>query len=394
MATSFVNIGAASQGAWDVIAFTSDDASVTLFTMDVSATSAAGTIGNAAGKTYLSAAPRSLLTGAGKQMVAFYGQAALAGSAALTEAAMRKVVGVINMDDGPINIGVAIVGTTATLSANPGGVPRRFAMYVPNAAGAGFFTGDGAGQESAPPVGPAGGVLGYPGSTYPNPSGLATIANALPIHGPGDGSTVAVKPDASTGATVAGDAVAYSGANGSAGTVGDVAGAGGSIAVTGGNAGVNGGAGGANGGEASIQGGTNTGGGFPRAATRINPSGRSPVYIGNASKPTGFLTLYSTPFLLGDSGAINANPFALTPSGFVWIATGGIAADIELDPPDSGGQMLLFVNSSGQPQTFNSTANQRVGNAGVRVVNDGGSIMFFAASLTVWSEISFTDTTV
>ena len=105
---------------------------------------------------------------------------------------LRKLVGVVSMTTGP----------TVTLSAAPqgGNVWRLEAtlsaagsalVYVPNSAAAGLFTGDGSSAGAGgPPTGVAGGVLGYPGSTYPNPTGLAAdgldvIAIKAPIGGTG-----------------------------------------------------------------------------------------------------------------------------------------------------------------------------------------------------------------
>lgn len=48
------------------------------------------------------------------------------------------------------------------------------------------------------PAGPAGGVLGYPGSTYPDPNGLApNLAGVIPIAVDGAGTPVEMKLDAS-----------------------------------------------------------------------------------------------------------------------------------------------------------------------------------------------------
>jgi len=127
-------------------------------------------------------------------------------------------------------------------------------------------------SNSASPTGSAGGVLGYTGSTYPNPNGLAANgSNQIPVKSPGVGTTVTMVVDLeSTGAgagltLAAGDTVGAfaAGAMTVSGGAGTVAPNG-----SGGAASLVGGAGSLAGGDAIVQGGTGTtaGNGIVRGA--------------------------------------------------------------------------------------------------------------------------------
>jgi hypothetical protein len=146
-------------------------------------------------------------------------------------------------------------------------------------------------SNSAPPSGAAGGVLGYTGSTYPNPSGLAANgSNKIPVKSPGVGTTVTMVVDLeSTGAgagltLAAGDtvgsftagAMTLRGGNGtvSTGTGGVAQLIGGSGTASGGAA-VVGGGGGISPGDASLVAGSSTGGGA---------GGTAYVYGGNGDQ--------------------------------------------------------------------------------------------------------------
>ena len=144
-----------------------------------------------------------------------------------------------------------------------------------------YLGSDGAGgwQLSTPssgggtPSGPAGGVLGYTGSTYPNPNGLASgdgtwaVAGLIPIKNYNPSTvTIKIQPDASAYAQyVPGQSINLCGGDTSAiGTGGNVAiiggsssvGAGGTATVTGGIGSYAGGPTGYPGGDVVISGGT------------------------------------------------------------------------------------------------------------------------------------------
>ena len=125
-----------------------------------------------------------------------------------------------------------------------------------------FLNSDGAGgwqlatPASGAPSGPAGGVLGYPGSTYPNPNGLAALVGAspsdylIPIARTGTSYVISIRPDAvpGGGAFVAGQGIELVG-----GDTGSSGGLGGSVAVRGGAAAS------AKGGAATFMGGMGSG---------------------------------------------------------------------------------------------------------------------------------------
>lgn len=142
MPTTTSSIGADSRGAWDLVAFTSDDLTVPLFTLDLTNTATLGTVAS----PYLTPLQCLVLKDLADELIAFYGQANLVASASLTEACMRKLVGVVTLDLSLITTVAVVVADIGTLSAVPAGVSRQFGMYVPNAAGVGVFTGDGAGS--------------------------------------------------------------------------------------------------------------------------------------------------------------------------------------------------------------------------------------------------------
>jgi len=99
-----------------------------------------------------------------------------------------------------------------------------------------------AAASGGPPSGPAGGILAYTGSTYPDPSGLATVAGVIPVKAGAPGSTAIFKADDGTGAgdggtgleiqPGAGAAATPATAGGNGGTGGFVGGAGGDASAT------------------------------------------------------------------------------------------------------------------------------------------------------------------
>ena len=116
-------------------------------------------------------------------------------------------------------------------------------------------------SNSAPPSGAAGGVLGYTGSTYPNPTGLAANGSSkIPIKSPGVGTTVTMVVDLESTGTGAGLTLAAGDTVGSftAGALTLSGGAGTVSTGTGGQATLSGGAGTGNGGNALVLGGSST----------------------------------------------------------------------------------------------------------------------------------------
>jgi hypothetical protein len=117
---------------------------------------------------------------------------------------LQKLVGVLSLKTGATVTLSAVntVGNVWRLSAVLS-VAGEALVYVPNSAAEGLFTGEGAGAgSSAAPSGPAGGVLGYPGSTYPNPNGLASpTGNRIPIKPRTGGGSLTVNPDSAAEAT-------------------------------------------------------------------------------------------------------------------------------------------------------------------------------------------------
>jgi hypothetical protein len=112
-----------------------------------------------------------------------------------TLALLRKLVGVISLTDGVIiTLSTTSVGAVHTLLATPS-VADKLLVYVPNSAATGLYTGSGADGSGGGATGAAGGVLGYPGSTYPDPNGLAAIANKIPIKANGI-TPIVIQPDA------------------------------------------------------------------------------------------------------------------------------------------------------------------------------------------------------
>lgn len=353
MATTTKSIGSGSNGAWDLIAFSSDDLTVDLFSVDLSNTSTLGTVTSA----YLDDQQEALLQDIALELIAFYGRTTLLGSAALTQQMLRKVAGLVSMDDQVISATAVIAGTTATLRAAPGGVSRLFGLYVPNAAGTGVFTGDGitgGNASGGPPSGPAGGVLGYTGSTYPNPNGLASIADQIPVRGPKTGNIVSLVLDSTTTIGNAGDSFTIAAATGGAGTGIQASGPGGNITLTAGVAGIAGGAGtgaaGAvfvNAGSGSLTGGS--GGNVTVSAGSsggVNPGGAATIASGAGSDATG--------------------PFAGQSGGVLQLAAGQGGAGSVASFAGTGGTTFLSAGSAG-------AANGGDGGAGGNIVIEGGN---------------------
>lgn len=178
---------------------------------------------------------------------------------------LRKLVGVLPLETGDsVALSAANVGGNVwRLSAALSGAGTAF-VYVPNTAAAGPFTGDGSNSTSGsggPPTGPAGGVLGYPGSTYPDPNGLApgdgawAALDVLPIKAGTAAVNVTVDPTAA--ANTAGSALGVFAGDGGNSDDSSVGGAGGDVTLRGGE----GGDGAATkapglGGKVTVQGGT------------------------------------------------------------------------------------------------------------------------------------------
>lgn len=141
--------------------------------------------------------------------------------------------GITNLGPAPAIGDPIYASDTGTLVLTPGTISRELGTVV--GVGAGTF--DGMFDPAAGTVtGPAGGVLGYPGSFYPDPNGLAGIGpnfDAIPIKPPVGSPNlgIGIQPAASTAA--AGANIAVQAQEGGAATAVADGGNGGSVALLG-----------------------------------------------------------------------------------------------------------------------------------------------------------------
>jgi hypothetical protein len=145
-------------------------------------------------------------------------------------------------------------------------------------------------SNSAPPTGAAGGVLGYTGSTYPNPNGLAANGSSqIPIKSPGVGTTVTMVVDLESTGIGAGLTLAAGDAVGSfaAGAMTLRGGAGTVSTGTGGAAALQGGAGATTGGDASVLGGSGQVGGGASLVAGAGSSTAGNVQIAGGANSGG-----------------------------------------------------------------------------------------------------------
>lgn len=258
-----------------------------------------------------------------------------------TLALLRKLVGVISLTDGVIiTLSTTSVGAVHTLLATPS-VADKLLVYVPNSAATGLYTGSGADGSGGGATGAAGGVLGYPGSTYPDPNGLAAIANKIPIKANGI-TPIVIQPDADalfpsgitlSGADSSGTSAGVVEVRG--GTSTGVGGAGGSALLVGGAGDTVGGSvGGTAGDSASGNGGT---------ASLIGGNGAVDGGFANLNAGDGGLGDGGIASVTGGSGAViggnvvvGAGTGGTGKGGTVSITGGSSTSDV-------GGDITLFA---------------------------------------------------
>jgi hypothetical protein len=357
----------------------------------------------------------------------------------------RKLAGVLTTQNGD-SVAVSAVnvaGTTWKMQAALTG-PGTALVYIPNSAAAGIYTGAGS-DNGAVPFGPAGGVLGYTGSTYPNPNGLAAIANVIPIlRNTGAAPTaITIRPDAGLttdggtpltvkaadagpGATTndGGALTLQGGVGGSAagGVGGDAqmiagSGAAGGVAVVRGGLG-NAGAGGelrliggvgtgAQGGSLYIEGGdSNTGDYGVVAIGTSQQSNTRRVRIGKADETP--VRIESAPVLLslaqtatagapgnqvGSGGPALYAQYRLSSAGAVTMAADPMPA-LGGTPTLEAGAEILVINVGANNITFNTGGNLRTPSGAAMVVGAGGSFRATYEGLSQkWFVTSFVSAT-
>lgn len=286
---------------------------------------------------------------------------------ASTLSVLRKLVGVLSMTDGvSLTLSVSSVGSVHTLRATTSAAGSVL-VYVPNAAASGLYSGSNSDSGDAP-SGAAGGVLGYTGSTYPNPNGLAPISGVIPVKSDGDGGSITIKPDAESGGT--GCDLIQSGADGDIG---------GAARLVGGN-----GSDGA-GGDAIVDAGSGT---TTAGIARVGTSNALATYIGRRLTETrlsGLMRLLPTTLALSANGqnvpAERSCVQLLSSAAFTGL---GVAA------PTYDGQMMLIINASESIQTFATGAgtNLRLG-AATRALNNNGTLLLVGVN-SRWNEVAFT----
>lgn len=234
------------------------------------------------------------------------------------------------------------------LSLVPGTNSRQVGT-IAHAPGAGVYDLwiSGIGGASGTPVGAAGGILGYPSSTYPNPNGLSANSSDLIPVAPYTGSNgVTFKADdqstmnATSIGITAGNATAgsYGGGNIDLTAGASVGGSGGNITLTS--------AAGANGGDVTIYGGT----------ASVNAGGSVLVYGGSGAITGGSLDVAAGAGPTGGSVDIYAGQSsagtggALTVSGGAGTTTGGSAAlrgGFASTSAGTGGAAIVSAGSGG-----------------------------------------------
>ena len=211
-------------------------------------------------------------------------------------------------------------------------------------------------SNSAPPSGAAGGVLGYTGSTYPNPTGLAANGSSkIPIKSPGVGTTVTIAVDLESTGAGAGLTLAAGDAVGSftAGALTLEGGAGTVSTGTGGQATVAGGAGTANGGLAQVVGGSSTnaigGSAYVLGGDGVNGGGIL-IEAGQGTALGGNVVIQAGQSLGGDGGDIGIEGgVGTTVNGEVGI--GVLAANAVLIGR-SGKDVRTYGRNVGVPTTY------------------------------------------
>jgi len=266
---------------------------------------------------------------------------------------LRKLVGVLPVTASDLvtlsaaNVGGSVWRLSASIST-----AGTALVYIPNSAAAGIFTGDGAASPNGP-TGPAGGVLGYPGSTYPNPNGLASpAANRIPIKARAGGGAITFNPDDSI--TEATDLIVRGG-DGAVGRGGHA------DLVAGDTTDAN------IGGTATVEAGI---GGTGNGRVEIGLTNADSVRIGRSGKTTQFLgTIQNFPTEL----AVVAGDIVTPARAVVWMTSAGNISLNALTPVADLGAGVAGIEGGDVVTLVNMTANTITVPAGGNVLLAGGA---------------------
>jgi hypothetical protein len=214
--------------------------------------------------------------------------------------------------------------------------------------------------DSTAPTGSAGGVLGYTGSTYPNPNGLAPVSGSnIPVKGTA-GATTQFRADDYSGVLKAPSLSVHAGANAGAGEGGDVGLVAGNGAVgVGGTGRVDGGYGDTTGGDAQLNAGDSSAGEGARviAAGATAAEGGGIVLVGGLGPLGGSVTITAgqgdttdggASSLVGGAGSVNGG-WAYVTGG---VASGGNAGSVvitggaSIDSGEYGGDVVVKGGAS------------------------------------------------
>ena len=236
-------------------------------------------------------------------------------------------------------------------------------------------------SNGASPIGSAGGVLGYTGSTYPNPNGLSAVSG---------GGYIGLRPDTTNGVQFVVDSVtsgngkllkAIAG-DSSGGLGGDATLKGGVGSTAGGAAYLLGGNGSSGGGAAQVVGGTAVASGAGGAITvrggqaNAGAGGNVTVVSGYGSTASGNVTITT------EGSALNAD-------GYLEIAISGVTATSASNLTVEGG-LASGSGQTGSSVTFNLGYVESSATAGAFSVTSGTGAAAGAAAATSGGDVTLT----